>query len=168
MSRYSTRMAVAASVAALAVAGCGGSSKKSTSSAAPPAGTTTTSTTGSHPLSKAAYEARLGPLLNDRVVPALKSALSNGGATDPQKLKAAAGLLNEARSAMSSLTPPTQVADLNREAAATLGALAADLTKMSDTVQAHNKGAYLSAAKAAVRNAVKIESIGGQFSARGY
>ncbi|MBV8940838.1 MAG: hypothetical protein JO342_03755 [Solirubrobacterales bacterium] len=135
---------------------------------APTTGTKTTSTTGSHPLSKAAYEAKLGPMLNARVVPALKGALSDGGVTDPQKLKAAAGLLDQARSAMGSLTPPTKVADLNREAVTRLGAPAANLTKMSEALHAHNQGAYLNAAQAAMRNAGKVETIGGQFSARGY
>jgi hypothetical protein len=129
---------------------------------------TTATTTGSRPLSKAAYEAKLSPLLNDRVVPALKSVLANGGSGDPQKLKTAAGLVKEARNAMASLTPPARVADLNREAVATLGALAGDMTRMSDSLQARHKAAYVVSAKAAVHDALKIQSIGGQFTTRGY
>jgi hypothetical protein len=167
----SSRAALVGSVVVLAVAGCGGSSKKSTSSTTSTPSTTsaaTTSTTGSQPLSKAAYEAKLGPLLNDRVGPALRGALANGGASDPQKLKTAAGLIAEARTAMASLTPPTKIASIHQEAVTTLGALAADLTKMSDTLQAHDKGGYTNAAKAVVKDALKVQTIGSQLSARGY
>src|SRR5437763_1037862 len=120
MKINSSRAALVGSVLVLAVAGCGGSSKKSTSSAAStpssatstPSATTaaTTSTSSSKPLSKAAYEAKLGPLLNDRVGPALRSTLANGGATNSQNLRTAVRLINEARNAMASLTPPTKIA----------------------------------------------------------
>jgi hypothetical protein len=178
VSRFASGSAVAAAVLALAVAGCGGSSKKSTSSSkstASPAtsatasgATTTTSTTGGKPLSKAAYEAKLGPLLNGQVVPALRSALSNGGATNPQKLGTAVHLIDEARDAMASLTPPTRVADLNQAAVTTLGALAADMTKMKQNLQAHNKTAYVNAARQSVRDALKLQNVGNELSARGY
>jgi hypothetical protein len=170
----SSRAAVVGSVVVLAVAGCGGSSKKSTSSASSASSTpsttsaSTTSTTGSQPLSKAAYEAKLGPLLNDRVGPALKSALANGGATNPQNLKTAVRLINEARNAMASLTPPTKIASLHQQAVTTLGALARDMTTMSDDLQANNKSAYTTAAKAVVKDALRIQSIGNQLSAQGY
>jgi hypothetical protein len=191
MRTYSSWAAVAASILALALAGCGGSSKKSTTSTtaassgtSTPALTSTTSTSGkttstsgktstsstagSHPLTKAAYEAKLGPLLNGRVAPALKSALANGGATSPQKLATAAHLLDEARDAMASLTPPTQIADLNQQAVVALGTLGADMTKMRDELVAHNNTGYVNAAHQTVTDALKIEAIGNQFTKRGF
>jgi hypothetical protein len=186
MKKHASKTAVAASILVLAVAGCGGSSKKSNSSATstssaasttstgttgttPTTGTTgTTASTSGKPLTKAQYEAKLGPLLNDRVVPALRSALANGGARDPQKLGTAAGLVKEARDAMASLNPPKRVADLNQAAVNTLGALANDLTKMKDALQANDHTAYVNAAKSAVQDALKIQTIGNQLTARGY
>lgn len=170
MRRYSSRGAVAASIVVLAVAGCGGSSKQSTSTHKPAthASTTTTSSTGSHPLTKKQYEARLSPLLNHRIAPALRSALSNGGGKNPQKLATAAGLLREAQHAMSSLTPPAKVADLNRQAVTILGALAGDLSKMSSSLRAHNTSSYQSAARSALSDALKIQRVGQEFTARGF
>ena len=180
MRKYSSKTAVAASVLVLTLAGCGGSSKKSNTSAkstSTPTSTTTTGTTGTtgttsttsgKPLTKAQYEAKLGPLLNERVVPALKSALTNGGARNPEKLATAAGLIKEARDAMASLTPPTKIADLNQSAANTLGSLSNDLTKMKDGLQANDHSAYVNAAKSAVQDALKIQNIGNQLTARGY
>ncbi len=177
LRRYSSRGAVAASIVALAVAGCGGSSNKSSSThktgthsttTTSTSSTGTTSTTGSHPLTKAQYEARLSPLLNRRIAPALRSALSNGGARNPQKLSTAANLLKEAQHAMSSLTPPTRVADLNRQAVVILGALGNDLSKMSSSLRAHNSSGYQSAARSAVSDAVKIQRVGSEFTSRGF
>jgi hypothetical protein len=177
LRRYSSRGAIAASIVVLAVAGCGGSSKKSTSTHKPSthassttstSSTGTTSTTGSHPLTKSQYEARLSPLLNDRIAPALRGALSNGGARNPQKLATAAGLLKEAQHAMSSLTPPAKVADLNRQAITILGALASDLSKMSSNLRAHNTSGYQSGARSALGDALKIQRLGSEFSARGF
>jgi hypothetical protein len=167
----SSRAALVGSVVVLAVAGCGGSSKKSNSSASSSPSTTsaaTTSTTSSQPLSKAAYEAKLGPLLNDRVGPALRSALANGGAANPQNLKTAVRLIDEARNAMASLNPPTKIASLHHQAVATLGAISRDMTKMSDDLQANNKTAYTNDAKAVVKDALRIQTIGNQLSAQGY
>lgn len=102
------------------------------------------------------------------MAPALRSALSNGGAKNPQKLATAAHLLDEARDAMGSLNPPAKIADLNQQAVAALGSLSGDLSKMRDELLAHNNSGYLSAAKTTVSDALKIENIGKQFSARGY
>lgn len=176
MRKYWSGAAVAASILALALAGCAGSSKKSSSStssasltSASTSGPTSTSAkTGSNPLTKAAYESKLGPLLNGRVAPALKSALANGGAKNPQKLQTAANLIDEAHNAMASLTPPAKIAALNREAVATLGALATGMRKMRDELLAHSKSGYLSAAKATATEALKLEAVGNQFTARGY
>lgn len=178
MRVHTTKAAAAAAVVAMAVAACGGSSKKSNSSAnSTPAaatstssstGTSTTTTSGSHPLSKAAYEARLGPLLNQRVAPALRAALANGGGADPAKLRAAVRLIDEARNAMASLTPPPKIADLNHQAVITLGALGADMSKLASDLQSHNKSAYSAAAHQVEADALRIEALGNQFSARGY
>ncbi len=120
------------------------------------------------PLTKAQYEAKLSPLLNKRIAPALRSALSNGGARNPQKLATAAGLLREAQHAMSSLTPPTQVASLNQQAVTILGALANDLSKMSSSLRSHNTSAYQGAARSAVSDALKIQRVGNEFTAQGF
>jgi hypothetical protein len=119
-------------------------------------------------MTKAQYEAKLGPLLNDRVGPALRSALANGGATNPQKLRTAAGLINEARAAMASLTPPPKIAALHQQAVTTLGALATAMTTMSERLQANDKAGYTAAAHTVVKDALRIESIGNQLSAQGY
>ncbi len=174
--RYSSRGAVAAAIVVLAVAGCGGSSKKTTHKTGTQASTATTSTsstgtsstTGSHPLTKSQYEARLSPLLNQRIAPALRSALSNGSARNPQKLTTAANLLKEAQHAMSSLTPPTRVADLNRQAVTILGSLGNDLSKMSSSLRSHNTSGYQSAARSAVSEALKIQRVGNEYTARGF
>src|SRR5947209_11904832 len=109
-SRWLSGAAVAASTLALAVAGCGGSSKSSStssssssSSSSSTAAPSSTPTTSGQPLTKAQYEQKLGPLFNNQIDPALKSALSNGGATNPQSLTTAVGLVTEARDAMSSI-----------------------------------------------------------------
>jgi hypothetical protein len=119
-------------------------------------------------LTKAQYEAKLGPLLNERVVPALRGALANGGARNPDKLKTAIGALNEAHDAMASITPPSKVADLNQRAVAVIGALSADLSKMRSALLAKDKSAYVSAAKTAVQDALKMEKVGNALTARGY
>jgi hypothetical protein len=159
------------------VAGCGSSSKKSSSntSTSSPATTTTTSTstttTGtstSGALSKAQYEAKLGPLLNGHVVPALRSALANGGARNPDKLKTAVGALNEAHDAMASITPPPKVADLNQQAVTILASLSSDLSKMRTALLDKNKGSYVNAAKGAVKDALKLQNVGNQLTARGF
>jgi hypothetical protein len=157
------------------VAGCGSSSKKSSNTSTSSASTTTTSTTSttntgttSGALSKAQYEAKLGPLLNGHVVPALRSALANGGARNPQKLKAAVAALNEAHDAMASITPPAKVADLNQQAVTVLGSLSSDLSKMRSALLDKNKSDYVNAAKGAVKDALKLQNVGNQLTARGF
>jgi hypothetical protein len=169
---------VAAAVLAIAVAGCGSSSKKSSTSntstsSAATSTTTTTSTTStgtstSGALTKAQYEAKLGPLLNGHVVPALRSALANGGARNPDKLKAAVNALNEAHDAMASITPPAKVADLNQQAVTVLASLSSDLSKMRSALLDKNKSAYVTAAKGAVQDALKLQNVGNQLTARGF
>lgn len=177
MRRFTSASAVAAAVLALAVAGCGSSSKKSSNTSTSSAGTTTTATTStttttgtstSGALSKAQYEARLGPLLNGHVVPALRSALANGGARNPQKLKQAVNALNEAHDAMASITPPPKVADLNQQAVTVLASLSSDLSKMRTALLSKNKSDYVNAAKDAVKDALKLQNVGNQLTARGF
>jgi hypothetical protein len=178
VSRNISRSAVAAATIALAVAGCGSSSKHSSANtgstgstvntATQSSTTTNTATTSGQSLSKAQYEAKLAPLLNDRVGPALRSALANGGAANPQKLATAISLIRQAHDAMAALNPPTQIADLHNQAVTALGALAADMSKMRSSLQANDKSALVVAVKTVERDALKIESIGSQMSARGF
>jgi hypothetical protein len=158
------------------VAGCGSSSNKSStkstaSSAASTTSSTSTTTTGSNTsgaLTKAQYEAKLGPLLNDQVVPALRNALANGGARNPQKLAAAVAALNEAHNAMASINPPQKVADLNQQAVNVLASLSSDLSKMRSALLSKNRSDYVNAAKSAVKDALKMQNIGNQLTARGF
>lgn len=176
MSRFTSAFAVAAAVLALAVAGCGSSSNKSstkstTSSAASTTSSTSTTTTGSTTsgaLTKAQYEAKLGPLLNDQVVPALRNALANGGARNPQKLAVAVAALNKAHNAMASITPPQKVADLNQQAVNVLASLSSDLSKMRTALLSKNRSDYVNAAKSAVKDALKMQNVGNQLTARGF
>jgi hypothetical protein len=81
------------------------------------------------PVTKAQYERKLGPLFNNQIDPALSSALSNGGASNPQSLTTAIGLVTEARDAMASIAPPNAIADLHQQAITYLSALANDLSR---------------------------------------
>jgi hypothetical protein len=176
VSRFPSAFAVAAAVLALAVAGCGSSSNKSSTKSTPsPAAnttsTTSTTTTGSNTsgaLTKAQYEAKLGPLLNDQVVPALRNALANGGARNPQKLAVAVAALNKAHSAMASINPPQKVADLNQQAVNVLASLSSDLSKMRTALLSKNRSDYIDAAKSAVKDALKMQNVGNQLTARGF
>ena len=162
--------AVAASTLALAVAGCGGSSKSNpTSSGSSSASSTSTGTTTSgQPLTKAQYEQKLGPLFNNQIDPALKSALSNGGATNPQNLTTAVGLITEARDAMASINPPTGIADLHNQAVQYLTSLIKDMSKLRDAAAAKNSSGYQTAATAVKNDAQQIQTVGQKFVAKGY
>lgn len=177
--RWLSGAAVAASTLALAVAGCGGSSKSktassssstpssSTASAATPSSSPTPTTSGA-PLTKAQYEAKLGPLFNNQIDPALKSSLSNGGATNPQNLTTAVGLVTEARDAMASINPPKGIANLHHQAVTYLSALINDMSKLRDAAQAKDTSAYQSAATAVENDAKHIQTVGNGFVAKGY
>ena len=177
-SRWLSGAAVAASMLALAVAGCGGSSKSSSTSSSSPSSSSSSSsstaapsstpTTSGQPLTKAQYEQKLGPLFNNQIDPALKSALSNGGATNPQSLTTAVGLVTEARDAMSSIKPPTGIADLHQQAVTYLSALIKDMSKLRDAAQAKNAGDYQTAAKSVENDARQIQTVGNKFVAKGY
>jgi hypothetical protein len=158
-----TLLAVVVSLGAT-VSGCGGSSSKpppsSSSSSPPPA--------PSPPLSKADYEARLGPLLNNRIAPALKALNANGGILNPNHLKQEIALLGTALHQMSALTPPVEVADLHQRAVAALGSTIAHLTKLRGAEQRHDAAGGIVAARAVDRDGRRLVAVGGQFTARGY
>jgi hypothetical protein len=161
--------AVVASTLALVLAGCGSSSKsKSTSTASSSVSSSSTSTPTGQPLTKAQYEAKLGPLFNNQIDPALKSALSNGGATNPQNLTTAVGLVTEARDAMAAINPPTGIAVLHHQAVTYLSSLITDMTKLRDAAQAKNAGDYQTAAKGVENDAKQIQTVGNKFVAKGY
>jgi hypothetical protein len=69
---------------------------------------------------------------------------------------------------MASLNPPQKVADLNQQAVTVLAALSSDLSKMRSALLAKDKGAYVNAAKSAVQDALKMQNVGNQLTARGY
>jgi hypothetical protein len=165
--RWASGAAVASSTLALAVAGCGGSSK-TTSTSSPSASSTPAATTGGQPLTKAQYEAKLGPLFNNQIDPALKSALSNGGAANPQNLTTAVGLVTEARDAMASINPPTGIATLHKQAVTYLTALIHDMSKLRDAAQAKNATSYKTAATGVANDAKQIQTVGQGFVAKGY
>jgi hypothetical protein len=168
--RWMSGAAVAASTLALAVAGCGGSSKSSStssSSTATPSASTTATTNGA-PLTKTQYEAKLGPLFNNQIDPALKSALSNGGATNPQNLTTAVGLVTEARDAMASINPPAGIASLHGQAVGYLSSLIKDMSKLRDAAQSKNSNDYKAAATAVTNDARQIQTVGQKFVAKGY
>lgn len=168
-SRCLSGAAVGAATLALTLAGCGGSSKSSsTSSTSPPSASSTPTATNGQPSTKAQYEQKLAPLFNNQIDPALKSALSNGGATNPQNLTTAVRLVTEARDAMASIDPPTAIADFHKQAVTYLGALINDMSKLRDAAQAKNTGAYQNAAKSVENDARQIQTVGNKFVAKGY
>ncbi len=119
-------------------------------------------------MSKAAYESTLGPLFNDKIDPALKSALDTSNATRPQNLTTAIGLVKEARDAMAGINPPTAISDLNKKAVDALTSLTNDLTNLRSAVESKNTSAYTSAANAVKNDGLQLENVGNQFTARGY
>lgn len=119
-------------------------------------------------MTKAAYEETLGPLFNNKIDPALKSALSTQNVTNPKSLTTAVGLVQEARNAMAGVNPPKAIADLNKEAVGALTSLANDLTKLRNAAQAKSSSAYTSAANDVRNDGLRLETIGSQFTSRGY
>jgi hypothetical protein len=119
-------------------------------------------------LTKAEYEQKLGPLLNQVVVPALRAALANGGARNPQKLGAAITNVKLAHDQMASVTPPAAVADLHGKAVAVLSSMVTHLTRLRDAETKHDKTAAVSAATALKDDGLKLQSVGSQFTSRGY
>jgi hypothetical protein len=162
---------VALPVCALVVAGAGcGSSSKSSSSARVSSTTSTSSrsSSGSQRLTKAQYEQKLGPLLNNVIDPALRDALSNGGARSPRKLGAAITLLRLSHDQMAAAAPPAAVADLHKRTVAALVSMISDMTKLR-VAEARSDTSAGSAAVAALKtDAQRLETLGSQFTSRGY
>lgn len=165
------RLTLGLTIAAIGAAGCGGSSSSSSSSATNSASSATSSSTpaaASQPLSKAAYEQQLGPLLNDKVGPGLRAALAHGGARDPQKLSDAISLLTTAHDQMAAAHPPTDIADVHNQAVAAIAALIRDVTKLRDAENGQDRTAATSAATAIKGDGQQLQSISKQFISRGY
>lgn len=120
------------------------------------------------PLTKSQYESRLGPLLNNQVVPALRSALANGGANDPARVRRAIHALNVAEHAMAAVDPPAGVADLHRRAVVTLAYMVADATALRAAELRHNNGRKNAAASALRSDAREIQAVGSAMTRRGY
>jgi hypothetical protein len=165
---------LAAAAMAAGVVGCGGSSKSSSSASSSTAAASTASTTtaasssGSAPLSKAAYEQQLGPLLNDQVAPALRTALANGGIADPKKLSSAIAEVKLAHDRMAAVNPPAAIAALHQQAVAALAAIKADMEKLRTAELKKAKPDALNALNSLKTDAQKIVTVGNQFQARGF
>jgi hypothetical protein len=166
MNLHVPASALAVLVLAVGASGCGGSSSKSSSSSSTPAPSTTA--TVPPPLSKASYEQQLGPLLNNRVAPALRALNANGGVLNPSHLKQEISLLETALNKMAALTPPAAVADLHKKAVAALGSTIADVTKLRTAELANDRTAGIAAAKALNADGGRLVAVGSQFTARGY
>jgi hypothetical protein len=119
-------------------------------------------------LTKSAYERKLGPLLTDVVAPALRAALANGGIKNPHKLDAAITNVKLAHDQMASVTPPTAVADLHRKAVSALGAIVNDMTRLRNAETKSDRSSEKSAAISLVSDGRQLQSLGSQFTARGY
>ncbi|MDT7561343.1 MAG: hypothetical protein QOI68_5833 [Pseudonocardiales bacterium] len=120
-------------------------------------------------MTKAQYEQKLGPLLNDVIDPSLRATVGTGaGAADPQKVSAAITSVQLAHDQMAAVTPPPQVADLNQQAVALMGSMIRDMTKLRDAETRSDRNEALAAATALKREALRLENLGSQFSSRGY
>jgi hypothetical protein len=166
---------LAAAVVAAGAAGCGGSSKSSSSASSSTAAASTTSTasaaataSGSGALSKTAYEQQLGPLLNNQVAPALRTALANGGIANPSRLSSAISEVKLAHDRMAAVNPPSAIADLHRQAVTALGAIQSDMVMLRAAELKKAKSDALTALNALKTDAQKIVTVGNQFQARGF
>jgi hypothetical protein len=169
--RYRAGALLATAAVAIGAAGCGGSSKSSSSASSPTPGTSTTaasSSSASGPISKVAYERQLGPLLNDQVAPALRTALANGGIADPNKLASAISDVKLAHDRMAAVNPPSAIADLHRQAVTALAAIQSDMVKLRSAELKKAKSDALSALSLLRSDAQKIVTVGNQFQARGF
>ncbi len=174
MIRYRAGAALAAIVVAAGAAGCGGSSKSASSTSTPSSAAASTTSAASsssaagQPLTKAAYEQELGPLLNDQVAPALRTALANGGITNPSKLASAIGEVKLAHDRMAAVNPPSAIADLHQQAVTALAAIQADMQKLHTAELKKAKSDALNALSALKTDAQKIITVGNKFQARGF
>ena len=165
----SASLALAVCAAAVAGAGCGSSSQSSSSVAvSSTAATSSSSASASQPLTKAQYEQKLGPLLNDVVVPALRTAFRGGGAASPQKLSAAITIIRLSHDQMAAVTPPAKVPDLHKQAVAVLTDMTSDMTRLRDAETNSDKSAASSAVVALKTDSQHLVTLGSQFASRGY
>lgn len=137
-------------------AGCGNSSNSSSKAASAP-----------KPLTKAQYERQLGPLLNGVVDPALRAAFSNGAIT-PQKLTAAITVIRLAHDKMAAVTPPPAVSGLHKQAVTLLGSMVNDLTKLRTATVKGDRSGQSSAASGLIADARRMQTLGSEFTSRGY
>jgi hypothetical protein len=127
-----------------------------------------TPTPPGQPVSKSQYESTLGPVLNDDVVPALRAALANGGINHPSRVARAIRALRRGRDAMAAVNPPLGVADLHREAVATLSFMVADAAAIRRAEVRHDARGKAAAARALQADATQIQAIGNRMTARGF
>ena len=144
------RAAYLSLVLIIALTGCGGGGNKP------------------KPLTKAQYEQKLGPLLNQQVAPAVRAALANGGILDPSKVTTAIASVKTAHDQMASVTPPTAVADLHKRAVAVLAALVTDMTKLRDAETKKDTSAERGALTNITTDARGLVDVGSQFTSRGF
>jgi hypothetical protein len=123
----------------------------------------------SHALTKAQYEQKLGPLLNDVIAPALRATVGTGaGAANPQNVSAAITSVQLAHDQMAAVTPPAEVADLHQQTVTLLTSLIRDMTKLRDAEIKNDRSGVSSAAIELKDEGQRLESLGKQFTARGY
>ena len=119
-------------------------------------------------MTKAQYEQKLGPLLNDVVAPAMGAVLGHGGARNPQRVSAAITSVRLAHDQMTAVTPPTEVAELHRQAVAVLASMITDMTKLRDAEIKDDRNRISSAAAAVKTDGQRLVSLGNRFTSRGY
>lgn len=164
ISRSAGALLAAVAIAA-GIAGCGGSSKSSSSTTTSVA---SSSSAGGTQLSKTRYEQTLGPLLNQQVAPALRTALANGGLADPKRLAVAIANVKLAHDKMAAVNPPAAIADLHQKAVAALGAILVDMQKLRAAELQKNRSAGLAALKSLKTDAIAIVTVGNNFQSRGF
>lgn len=165
----SASVALALCASVVAGGGCGSSSKSSSSvRVSSTASTSSSSSSGSQRLTKAQYEQKLGPLLNDVVDPALRDVFSNAGARSPRKLGAAITILRLSHDQMAAITPPAAVAYLHKQTVAALASMISDMTKLRDAEARSDTPAGSAAIAALKTDAQHLETLGSHFTSRGY
>ena len=150
---------LALSAICLLGSGCGSSSKQSSKASTTPA--------ASRPLTKAQYERKLGPLLNDVVDPALRAAF-RGGRPTQKGLGAAVTVMRLAHDQMAAVTPPAAISTLHRQAVKLLSSMVDALTKLRTALIKGDKSAQSSASAALVLDAQHMQTLGNEFTSRGY